>query len=264
METPLSVRPEGEDKIWAEVFVSAESNEAKSKGQREIERVINLLRIYIPKLYSGTFDKKIGLDECGVRHRHSLAIDGAGNIIMSGSRLGPRGKYELSKERIEYLKEYYCLDELSGILSKTPTIRSDLEDSIVMAIRWLGLGVDNEVLSDRFLSFAIALECLLIKRGETGDKRDPISERAAFILGSTRESCTEIVEEMKLLYDIRSTIVHQGCEVEGEEIIKDTVPRMYDYAMKTLLYLSNKTVGSEKWEAIGDLANQIDNQTFAR
>ena len=217
-----------EDRIWAEVLISAEYTEAISKGQREIERVINLLRIYIPKLFNMALNKKIGLDKYENKRRYYLIIDSIGNIGGGGSNLGPLGNYELNKTMLEDLKKDYCLDEISGILSKTPSLRSDLEKSIIMAIRWLGLGVANEVLSDRFLSFAIALECLLIKRGEKGDKAEPISKRAAFILGTTPKECDEIVNEMKLLYDIRSAIVHQGCEAEEEEIIKDTVPKIYD------------------------------------
>ena len=133
-----------------------------------------------------------------------------------------------------------------------------------MAIRCLGLGVENEVLSDKFLNFAIALECLLIKRGENGDKTDPVSNRAAFILGTTPAECGEIVDEVKLLYDIRSAIVHEGCTAEEEEIIKNFVRKMYYYPMKILLCLAKRTTGSKKWENIDDLTNQITDKTFAR
>ena len=90
------------------------------------------------------------------------------------------------------------------------------------------------------------MECLLIKREDTGDKTDPISKRAAFILGTTTTDCNEIVSAVKLLYDIRSTIVHQGCEEEKEYIIKDSVQEMYWYSMRILLELSKKTTGTDK------------------
>jgi hypothetical protein len=38
----LSVNEEDKNKIWGEIYIKAELNFAQSKGQREIERVINL------------------------------------------------------------------------------------------------------------------------------------------------------------------------------------------------------------------------------
>ena len=150
------------------------------------------------------------------------------------------------------------------MLSKSSSSRSDLEKSIIMAVRWIGLGMDEEVVSDKFLKYAIALEGLLITRGEKGDKTDPISKRTAFILGTNVSECLNIISEVKLLYDIRSAIVHQGCEAEEEKIIEDSVQKMYYYSMSTLLELSKKTTGADNWKEIQCLANQMDNQMFAR
>jgi hypothetical protein len=260
----IFIVPEDEGKIWGEIFVTAESIEAISKGQREIERVINFLRMYIPELFHEGHNKKIGLDKYDLKKRHYLAIKSNGSINQGTTNLGPFGDYILNEESVANLRKYYCFDEVSAILSKTQSSRTDLEKSITMAIRWLGLGVENEVLSEKFLNFAIALECLLIRRGEKGDKTEPISERAAFILGTTSTECGEIVDEVKLLYDIRSAIVHQGCEAEEEEIIKDSIPIMYYYSMKVLLYLAKRTTGSEIWGNIDDLASQITDKTFTR
>ncbi len=255
---------EDENKIWGDVIIKAELAEAELKGQHEIERAINTLRIYIPLIYKDKLNIKIGFFKCDNRSYKYFIIDDCSSINRSIKYLGPFGNYILSKEKYDDLKTKYCLDEICGMLSKAPENRSDLENSIIMAIRWLGLGMDDEVVSDKFLKYAIALECLLITRGEKGDKTGPISKRAAFILGTTASECKSIESKVKLLYNIRSVIVHQGCEAEEEKIIKDSVQTMYWYSMNSLLELSKKTIGPDSWEDIGYLDKQIDEQTFAR
>ena len=259
------VESEDENKIWGDVLVRAESTEAKSKGEREIERVINLLRTYIPILFHKDHNIKIGLLKYDLNRSYDYLIrDDLGSIERGTDYLGPFGEYRINKKKYDDLKTNYCLNEISGILSKTPSMRSDLENSIIMAIRWLGLGIDDEVVSDKLLKFAIALECLLIARGEKGDKTDTISKRAAYILGTTASECMRIVSEVKLLYDIRSAIVHQGCEAEEEKFIEECVQRTYLYSMRTMLELSKKTTGPDLWKDIQCLADRMDGQMFTR
>ncbi len=83
-------------------------------------------------------------------------------------------------------------------------------------------------------------------------------------LGTTPRECDTIASKVKLLYDVRSTIVHQGCEEEKERIIKDAVQEMYSLSMSILLELSRKTVGADKWRDIGSLIEEMDRKTFSR
>jgi len=153
------------------------------------------------------------------------------------------------------------LDEIDKILSKDPRQRSNLEKSIIMAITWIGLGADDDVIYDKFLKYAFALECLLIKRDQMGDKGDPIAKRAAFLLGKTVIDCNEIVSDLKRLYGIRSTLVHQGFEPGDEKIIEEYAKKMYYYSMSTLIKLSKKL---DEYEDIDDLVNQMDEQMYCQ
>jgi len=150
-ELSSSVGADDEKKIWGDVFITAEATEAKSKGQREIERVINLLRAYIPVLFHKEHNKKIGLLKYDPNSHYKYLIIEDLEISDEIRYLGPFGTYKLNKEKYEELRANYCLDEISGMLSKEPSTRSDLENSIIMAIRWIGLGTDDEVASDKFL-----------------------------------------------------------------------------------------------------------------
>ena len=99
-----SVKEEDKDKIWGEIYINAELAEAESKGQREIERVINLLRTYIPILFHKEHNKKIGLEKYDLKS-HDYLIIGDLEINEGTHHLGPFGKYKLSKKRYEDLKD---------------------------------------------------------------------------------------------------------------------------------------------------------------
>lgn len=130
-----------------------------------------------------------------------------------------------------------------------------------MAITWIGLGADDDVICDKFLKYAFALECLLIKRDQKGDKGDPIAKRAAFLLGNTLTDCKKIESDLMRLYDIRSTLVHQGFEPGDEKIIAEYAKKMYSYSMSTLINLSKKL---DEYEDIDDLANRMDEQMYSQ
>ena len=258
------IQAKDEAKIWANVVIEAESEKGKAiqRGEHEIQRIINLLRIYIPKLFHEDHHIKIGLTEYKMKTRKNLRIDDEGNIGSIGTNLGPFGNYNLSKKKLDFLKEHYCLDEICVILSTDPSLRSKLEKSILMAIRYLGLGVDEDVISERFIKYAIALECLLIE-GE-GEKTEPLAKRAAFILGETTSECEEIEKKVRALYGIRSTIVHQGVEEETEDVIKKLADGLYKYTMRILLELSKKATGADKWDSIESLVREMDIRMYSR
>lgn len=257
------VQKEDMTKIWAEVSIEEEWGKAIQRGEYEIEKIINLLRIYIPKLFNETYNKKIGLYEYHMKTRNIYTIDTNGKGGKSGRNLGPFGMYKLSRERFECLTTNYCLSDISEILSKDNPSRSELERSIIMAVRWLGLGIDEEIISEKFLKYAIALECLLIKKDEN-DKTDPLAKRTAFILGKTIDECTEIEKKIKALYGIRSIIVHQGIEEEKEDLIKKSARDLYEYTLEILLELTRKTTGEDKLENVGQIISEMDVRTYSR
>jgi|GEM_PF-1303784 len=258
------IRTGDETKIWANVVIEAQSEGGKAiqRGEYEIQRIINLLRIYIPILFHEGHHIKIGISEYKMKTRTNLRIDDHGKIGLTNNNLGPFGNYNLNMKKLEMLKEDYCLNEISEILSKDPSLRSKLEKSIIMAVRWLGLGVDEDTISEQFIKYAIALECLLLE-GE-GKKADHLAKNAAFILGETTVECFEIENKVKALYGIRSTIVHQGVEEENEEVIKKLAKDLYVYTMKILLELSKKTTGADKWDSIESLVKEMNTKTYSR
>lgn len=62
---------------------------------------------------------------------------------------------------------------------------------------------------DKFLNYAIALECLLIERGDRGGKTRKISERAAYILWGAPIKDKDIAI-LERLYDIAAKLFMKG------------------------------------------------------
>lgn len=253
-----------ETKIWADVVIEARSEERKAiqSGEHEIQRIINLLRIYIPITSHKEHHKKIGLSKYELKQKKSIRIDDQGKIGLIDTNLGPFGDYIFNEKKLNELRDHYCLNEICGILSKDPSSRSKLEKSIIMAVRYLGLGVDEDIISEKFIKYAIALECLLVEG--KGEKTDPLAKRAAFILGKTISECDEIENKVRALYDIRSTIVHQGVEEEDEDIIEKLADSLYSYTMGILLELTEKTIGADKWDSIESLVKEMDIRMYSR
>ena len=96
------VRTEDTTKIWADVVIETQREREKAiqSGEHEIERIINLLRIYIPILFNEIYNIKIGLNEYHMKTLKSLTIDDQDKIGMAGNNLGPFGNYNLTKKRV--------------------------------------------------------------------------------------------------------------------------------------------------------------------
>jgi len=123
--------------------------------------------------------------------------------------LGPLEQYKLDPTLLKNLRDNRYLDQFGEILLKDKSSRTELENRIITALRWIGSGINEEVDCDKFLKFAIALECLLLSREEEG-KGSSIAERCAFILSDNPQDRANIDKEVKKLYGKRSDIAHEG------------------------------------------------------
>lgn len=242
-------------KVCANVSVISDDKGAYSKALREIDHVVNLLRCYIPLLFPQISKVKIGIGGIiSVSVSSALIFKNNSRLITHSEAIGPLFEYNLTKVLLEYLEKKAHLKVVGDILAKNPPSRSELEKRIVIALRWIGMGVHDEIDCDKFLKFAIALECLLIRSGEE-EKSTPIAERCAFILGDTFEKREQIYREIKKLYGIRSAIVHAG----KEEVEKHQLQEMQMLAIYCLLNVIEKNNG---WKKIDELINWVQIQKF--
>lgn len=239
--------PKFSNRTFAVVTIDSERGSAYEKALHEVDHAINLLRVYLPLLFHESYNKKIGICKTIFFKEHMLfSTNRSGSFEFTNHKFGPLGYYNLNKERVEHLKKTCQFIELSDILSKDRSMRSDLETTIVSGIRWLGMGVHEDIACDKFLNYAIALEGLLVKKGDRG-KTQKVAERSAFIIWGPSAKPKDI-ERMRRLYEIRSDIVHGGME----EINEEDLESMREVTTQCLFYLSERT---KIWNNIDELIN---------
>jgi len=243
------------EKVCAEITLWSDSKAAYDKAFSEIDYVINLLRCYSIILFSNNLNVKIGLSEAVVkRNRYSIAFRANGSFHDHFESVGPVSDYILTNNDLEHLKQNCNLSGLSNVLSKSMNARSDMELRLTAAIRWIGMGVHDDVNCDKFLKHAIALEALFTNQDD--EISTPLSERCAFVLSDKSDKREQIYRLMKKLYRIRSKIAHQGLI----DVQEDDVRKIQSIAVMCLLKFCNNI---DKWDTLEDLDKWILQKKFS-
>jgi hypothetical protein len=243
-------------KVCADIIVNAEGEASFIKALREVDSVINLLRCYIPLLFSRGMDITLGLSGAIIKgHRIVASFKEGGGFTFHRSRIGPPDNYILDKEKMKILEENYHLKEISEMLAKDISSRSKIEKRICTAARWIGTGMVEEEDCDKFLKFSVALECLL-----TGQKEEistHLAERCAFILHEEHINRLDSFKKVKRLYNIRSEIAHQG----KMEIESDHLNEIKWISIICLMNICNN-IKKYHWQDFEDLANWVQERKF--
>jgi hypothetical protein len=243
-------------KVCAEVVVKAEKEASFVKGLREIDSVINLLRCYIPLLFSSGLNVTLGLNKTFLGgDRYVISFKLGGGFSDKRERLGPLESYVLNDEKLSHLEDNCHMKEMGEILSKNLSSRSEIEKRLSTAIRWIGTAMDEEYDCDKFLKFAVALECLLAKRNE--EISTPLAERCTFILSENKEERRDLYKMVKRLYNTRSEIAHKG----KVEIEKDQLNKIKWVSISCLMSFC-ENINKYKWQDFEDLDNWIQEKKF--
>jgi hypothetical protein len=246
------------NKVCADVTVNSEVENSYLKASYEVENAVNLLRCYIPLLFSQGLKVKIGIygghDSISAGKRCLLSLKPGGGFNCSMERFGPLEPYNMSPDKLKHLKDNCYLDQLGAILAKDAKSRNDLEKRIINAIRWIGTGVHSGSECDKILMFVIALECLLMKRREEG-KSSPIAERCAFLLSDKFDRRTQIDIKVIEAYDTRSEIVHEG----QTDITAEQVGSAQSLAISCLFSVCHR---SSEWQTLDDLIKWVKMQRY--
>ena len=243
-------------KVCAEVIVKAEQEASFDKGLREIDSVINLLRCYIPILFSSGLNVTLGLSaSIPSGHQSIISFGLKEGFYHRGRRIGPMDDYIIDNEKLKHLEDNCHLREIGEMLSKNVSSRSEIEKRISTAIRWIGTAMNEEYDCDKFIKFAVALECLFTKRNE--EISTPLAERCAFILSRDKEKRWNTYKMMKRLYNTRSEIAHQG----KEEIEKDNLDKIKWISISCLMCFCDN-INKYKWRDFEDLENWVQERKF--
>lgn len=128
-------------------------------------------------------------------------------------RHGP--DYALSAEEVS---------DFSAFWEDFRTARKRRRPRVNLALRRFNFAYGRFRPEDRIIDHAIALEALLLKRGETQELKYRLALRGAFLLGSTTEERVTLHSLLTRAYDERSNIVH-GSEVPKQVMLdSESVP----------------------------------------
>ncbi len=166
----LSIQNEIQHRVCACIKVKYDSQEVYNSALDKIRPIINILRIYAcfnPNiiLLSPIDAVRVKIGTCGTTYAaKNLMISfkpGKGwGARKSGSGIYP--KLVLDKEFADEIRSNYEFEYISHLLCKEHSSLSDFEKQLLIAIRWIGLGIDEDIGADKIIKFATALECLVL------------------------------------------------------------------------------------------------------
>jgi hypothetical protein len=208
-------KDEIQNKVGAHVKIKFDSQEIYDPALLKVEPIINILRIYAHYnlnviLNSPLNGIKVKIGICGSvnsARRHIISYIPGEAKGMKSSGIGHIPRLIVNKEFLDDIKNNYKFQYIEYILNKKKT--SKYENQILRAIRWIGLGIDDDIGTDKIIKFSIALECLVLTRNDKS-KTEALAERCAYILGKSSKERQDIPNEVKYFYDLRSDIVHDG------------------------------------------------------
>jgi hypothetical protein len=136
-----------------------------------------------------------------------LLQDGKSPFYLSRQKVGPLLDFSLQKLFDADVSHNLGLSNISNILVKN---RSKLEERLLAAMQWAGRATVNRRKEESFLLYAIALESIVLVEEDNKDLAYRLRTRVAHLMADDFESRLQISEDVKELYNTRSSIVHNG------------------------------------------------------
>ncbi len=220
-----------QDKVGACIKIKTDFQEVYDSALLKVEPIINILRIYAYYNPHVIFNSpwpiiKAKIGPCGAINlatRHIISYQPGKGWGARSSGIGPIPKLIIDNDFLDEIEKNYEFIQIKNILRKeTP---SKYERQILLAIRWLGLGIDDDIETDKLIKFSVALECLVLTRDDK-TKSEALAERCACILGNSSEERRKVYDNVKHFYDLRGDIVHDGM---------DSINKVYVYEFRELV-----------------------------
>ncbi len=196
--------------VCAEFHCVAEPFRALERAEEETRRAVDLIRYAILALYSRGARVAVGLHgEFCYSYRY-VPIDPIGkkSFASEGKITGPLYDFEFSAENIEKMNRI-GINKLSDMLRKDEL--SDFEDKLLSSIHWFANSQVRTENEDRLLNL---ITCLEIFFTPPQSDKDPITqnvaEGAALLIGKNVEEKKAIIEDIRKLYSLRSSLSHHG------------------------------------------------------
>ena len=254
LDTPKEFKDFYNIKCVAYCSVNAgEEIKAHEKGANLIEEALSVIRFFniyqnfgilgnynSPRKYEGNLYNK----ETKTIHASMVWKDRTGNC-------------HFTKERFKVLKEEAGLKNLNLILKKDKSKRTDLENKLLVSIRWFSEILKHRAKNeDNLFRLFTALESLLIQ-DKNEEKKKNLAERLAFINYSNKEARLFVHKLVEKLYTLRSELVHEG-KTKFKEIDFNT---LQSQLQQCIINISTKI---DKYPNLSDWLNMITDAKFSK
>jgi hypothetical protein len=213
---------------FAIVTVRAQSEKAKAIAIDKVKDVLNVLRLFVGgiRVQDMQILREVRLiGETGVSHgryvylTHQYVDDsGGGTGTGANGYIVPRSPglatVCIGEEFLATL-EKNGLPYIETVLQSKQTGDNDrdkLKTKTYRAITWFGKGICADADDEKFISYMIALETLLIDKEQK--KRQTLADRVSCLLNTDPAERRKLSKCTKELYDVRSGIVHGGAKTE--------------------------------------------------
>lgn len=239
-ERYLSEREKFEKHSVAIVEASKDSdNQAQEEAEKVVERSLNVLRFYLsylsendPIFYSMYMGRE-GTTFTGLTAVIGLRSDGTSHFNIK--RVGHVFGFEIDKNVMRLIKKSQ-FDKLNKLLLKPEERQSPFEKSLLTSIDFYGYAMNEYNRRNKFISFMISLESLVLDRREN---KGELAERVALILADSVSEREKIAKRIQELYDVRSDIVHEGKDAVKEADLRHISEIAY-HVVLTLVTMAGK------------------------
>ena len=206
-------------------------------AEREVQITIECLNFFADVVPYNRARLRIARGRPRSGNTLQMALSDEGSFLYSPQATIP---WEFSLDRLRELEGAIgeALERVEELQAEGD--RSKVEELLLRAVRWVGRAVTANRTEDKLLFAAIALDCITRPKPRH-DVRQQLSSRVAHVLSGGGEDQERLETEIRRLYDIRSTLVHDG----SLEVTEDDRAAMQTVALRTVVWaLTSSDFGS--------------------
>lgn len=149
---------------------------------------------------------------------------------------GPLDDFSLARLEEVNKSKHFGLEEIIILLNKQRNQLNSLEKRVLAAIQWAGRATIDNRNEEAFLLYAIALESIILADSDKIELNYRLRVRVAHLLGKTIEDRKRIFDDIRNLYTIRSSIVHNGTY----EVLEDNLKLIRLYTKGCIVQILTK------------------------
>ncbi|AZV56765.1 HEPN domain-containing protein [Clostridium sp. AWRP] len=245
------------NKYFIKVMVKARDGEkAKILANRKFVQFENIIRFMIKDISHYYNVAIFNYMHPSYEYARMLCDDGC---TISDMRLNTTRSRKVDLEESYLINNEFGNKKIWEIAKKNNN--SEIEKRLLVAIEWIGKGLNDLDEGKAFIQFIFAIEALLqLNKGGivSPSIASQISEYASFIIGSKLEERIDIEKTFKDLYSKRSDIAHGRSQSVSEEDLKTAFLMARDLIVKILTLPDFQNIKS-----IQDIQEWVKNKKYS-